>query len=395
MTPLELRSSLSLATIFALRMLGLFLVLPVFVLEAQKYPGGDDPLWVGLAMGAYGLTQAMLQIPLGMASDRWGRKRIIVLGLLVFALGGLLAAVAQSIQMLLLGRALQGGGAVSAAVTALLADQTRDSVRTKGMALIGASIGLTFALSLVLAPPLSAWLGLGGLFGLMALLAIGGIFVILFWTPAEPQRQAGALNAGLTKVLRHPLLWRLNFGVLVLHAVQMAMWVVMPTLLVQAGVAKAEHWQVYLPAVLASFFVLGGVLFPLERRGYLSQVMLGAIGLLALVQLGLWWSATSTPGLLVLGGLLFVFFCAFNVLEASQPSLVSRLAPEASRGAAMGVYNTLQSLGLFVGGALGGVLVKAAGPAALFLATLALVVLWLGLGRGLQVPDAKERPPSA
>ncbi|NBQ38176.1 MAG: MFS transporter, partial [Synechococcus sp.] len=233
MTPLELRASLSLASIFALRMLGLFLVLPVFALEAQKYPGGDDPLWVGLALGAYGLTQAALQIPLGVASDRWGRKRIIVIGLMVFALGGLLAAAAQTIQMLMLGRALQGGGAVSAAVTALLADQTRDSVRTKGMALIGASIGLTFALSLVLAPSLSAWLGLAGLFGLMALLAGVGIAIIIFWTPAEPDRQGhGASNTGLSSVLRHPMLWRLNLGVLVLHAVQMAMWVVMPALLV-------------------------------------------------------------------------------------------------------------------------------------------------------------------
>lgn len=396
MTPLELRASLSLASIFALRMLGLFLVLPVFALEAQKYPGGDDPLWVGLALGAYGLTQAALQIPLGVASDRWGRKRIIVIGLLVFALGGLLAAAAQTIQMLMLGRALQGGGAVSAAVTALLADQTRDSVRTKGMALIGASIGLTFALSLVLAPSLSAWIGLAGLFGLMTLLAGVGIAIIIFWTPAEPDRQGhGASNTGLSSVLRHPMLWRLNLGVLVLHAVQMAMWVVMPALLVQAGVAKADHWHVYLPAVMASFLVLGAVLFPLERRGYLRQVMQAAIGLLALVQVGLWWSSTAAPSQWLLGILLFLFFCAFNVLEASQPSLVTRLASGASRGAAMGVYNTLQSLGLFVGGALGGLLVKAAGPSTLFLATLALVLLWWALGRGLQLPAAASGLPSA
>ncbi len=388
MTAAELRSSLSLATIFALRMLGLFMVLPVFALEAQKYPGGSDPVWVGFALGAYGLTQAVMQIPLGLASDLWGRKRVIVIGLLVFAAGGLIAALAQSIEMLVVGRALQGGGAVSAAVTALLADQTRDHVRTKGMALIGGSIGLTFALSLVLAPSLAAWIGLSGLFGLMGLLGLAGILVILFWTPAEVDLEGPTRLSGLSQVLRHPMLWRLNFGVFVLHAVQMAMWLVVPALLVQAGVTKANHWQVYLPAVLASFLMLGLVLFPLERRGHLQAVMLGSIGLLALVQLGFWWSAGPAPGLGLLAVLLFLFFCAFNVLEASQPSMITRIAPGSARGAAIGVYNTLQSLGLFVGGALGGVLIKAAGPASLFMVTLFLTLLWLLLSWGLRLPGA-------
>ncbi len=388
MTAAELRSSLSLATIFALRMLGLFMVLPVFALEAQKYPGGSDPVWVGFALGAYGLTQAVMQIPLGLASDLWGRKRVIVIGLLVFAAGGLIAALAQSIEMLVVGRALQGGGAVSAAVTALLADQTRDHVRTKGMALIGGSIGLTFALSLVLAPSLAAWIGLSGLFGLMGLLGLAGILVILFWTPAEVDLEGPTRLSGLSQVLRHPMLWRLNFGVFVLHAVQMAMWLVVPALLVQAGVTKANHWQVYLPAVLASFLMLGLVLFPLERRGHLQAVMLGSIGLLALVQLGFWWSAGPAPGQGLLAVLLFLFFCAFNVLEASQPSMITRIAPGSARGAAIGVYNTLQSLGLFVGGALGGVLIKAAGPASLFMVTLFLTLLWLLLSWGLRLPGA-------
>jgi len=388
MTPAERRASVSLAAIFALRMLGLFLVLPVFALEASRYPGGDDPALVGLAMGVYGLTQAVMQVPLGLASDRWGRKRVIVAGLAVFAAGSVLAAFAPSVQALLLARALQGAGAISAAVTALLADLTRDSVRTKGMALVGASIGLTFAVSLMAAPPLTGWLGLSGLFGLTAALALAGIAVVLLWTPAEPARHAVAARGGLAAAWRHPALWRLNLGVFVLHTVQMSMWVAVPALLVQAGLPKASHWQVYLPAVLASFLVMGGVLFPLERRGHLRPVLLGAIGLLGLVQLGLGLAAGPAPGLWALGGLLFLFFCSFNVLEASQPSLISRLAPASARGAALGVYNTLQSLGLFAGGALGGVLVKAVGPQGLFAVTAALALLWLALGWGLRLTQA-------
>lgn len=389
MTPLERRASASLASIFALRMLGLFLVLPVFALEASRLPGGDDPALVGLAMGIYGLTQALMQVPLGLASDRWGRKRVIVLGLALFAAGSLLAALAPTVHWLMAGRALQGAGAISAAVTALLADLTRDSVRTKGMALVGASIGLSFALSLMAAPPLTAWLGLSGVFGLTAALALAGIAVVLGWTPAEPARQGPAPRAALAQLWRHPALWRLDLGVFVLHSVQMAMWVAVPALLVQAGLPKAGHWQVYLPAVLASFLVMGGLLFPLERRGYLRQVLLAAIALLALVQLGFLLTTAGEPRLWALGGLLFLFFCSFNVLEASQPSLISRLAPAGARGAALGIYNTLQSLGLFAGGLMGGALVKLAGNAALFLACAVLMGLWLLLGWGLRLPAGR------
>lgn len=388
MNPLERRASGWLAGIFALRMLGLFLVLPVFALEAARYPGGDDPARVGLAMGIYGLTQALLQIPFGLASDHLGRKRVIVAGLLVFAAGSFLAAWADSLTALTLGRALQGAGAVSAAVTALLADQTRDAVRTKAMAMVGASIGLMFALSLLLAPWLGARIGLAGLFALTGLLALVGVAVTLWLVPPEAGRQApgakgeGMKTGSLAQVLADRALLRLNFGVFALHAVQLAMWVVMPALLVQAGLARAQHWQVYLPAVLASFAVMGAVLFPLERRGYLRAVLLGAIALVALVQAGLALVASGTGphsigGLPVLAALLLLFFCGFNVLEASQPSLVSRLAPVAGRGAALGVYNTAQSLGLFAGGLTGGLLLRAGGAGPLFMATGGLCAVWL------------------
>ena len=389
MTADERRASLSLAGIFALRMLGLFLVLPVFALEAARYPGGDDPALVGLAMGIYGLTQAVMQVPLGLASDRIGRKKVIVAGLLVFALGSALAALAGSVHMLVAGRALQGAGAVSAAVTALLADLTRDEVRTKAMALVGISIAAMFALSLMAAPPLTGAIGLSGLFWLTAALALAGVVLVLVATPAEPVQHVDAPRGRLQEVWRHPHLWRLDLGVFVLHAVQMAMWVVVPGLLVQAGLLKAEHWKLYLPAVLVSFVFMGG-LFALERRGHLRAVLRGGIALLLLVQLALLLLASRAPGLWTLGVVMFFFFMAFNLIEASQPSLISRLAPAQARGAALGVYNTLQSLGLFAGGALGGWLLKGWGPAAVLSGTSALVALWLLLGWAQYVPPLRS-----
>jgi MFS family permease len=376
MSRTELRASGSLASIFALRMLGLFLVLPVFALEARKYPGGDDPALIGLAMGIYGLTQGLLQIPFGVASDRLGRKRVIIFGLLVFALGSLIAGSADTLTGLLVGRSVQGAGAVSAAVTALLADLTRDNVRTKAMAMVGASIGLMFALSLVVSPVIAAHIGLSGLFVLTAVLALLGTAVVVWGVPAEPVAHKDAARAGLRQVLSSPALLRLNIGVFVLHAVQLAMWVAIPAFLVQAGLGKDDHWQIYLPAVLGSF-VLMGVVFPLERRGYLRAVFLSAIALIALVQVALLWVSSGAPSVMCLAWLLFAFFCGFNVLEATQPSLVSRIAPASSRGAAMGVYNTLQSLGFFAGGVMGGQLVKSYGTQGLFLTCAALMVLWL------------------
>ena len=394
MTATERRASASLASIFALRMLGLFLVLPVFALEARKYPGGDDAAMLGLAMGIYGLTQGLLQLPFGMASDRFGRKRVIVLGLIIFAIGSFVAAAAPTLGWLLVGRSVQGAGAVSAAVTALLADLTRDEVRTKAMALVGASIGLMFALSLVLAPLLVDLMGLSGLFNLTGLLALSGVAVVLWRVPPEPVQHNNQPRGRLSEVLRHPGLMRLNLGVFVLHAVQLAMWVAVPALLVQAGLPQEQHWWVYLPAVLASFVVMGGTLFPLERRGYLRAVFLSAVGLIGVVQLGFLVQASGTPQLLSLGALLFVFFCGFNILEASQPSMASRMAPAHVRGTALGVYNTLQSLGFFVGGVSGGLLVQNFGTQALFLTCAGAMVVWLLAAWPMKAPanPARQAP---
>lgn len=385
MTSSERRASASLASIFALRMLGLFLVLPVFALEARKYPGGDDPALLGMAMGIYGLTQALLQLPLGMASDRFGRKRVIVLGLLVFAAGSFWAASASTLQALVWGRSLQGAGAISAAVSALLADLTRDEVRTKAMALVGASIGLMFAVSLVAAPVLNAFLGLHGLFALTGGLALVGVLVVWRAVPAEPDKHVLQERLGLREVFKHPGLRRLNFGVFVLHAVQLSMWMAVPALLVQAGLPKEVHWHVYLPAVGLSFILMGG-LFALERRGHLKAVLRVAIALMAMVQLGLVWQVQASPALWPMGVLLFVFFVGFNIMEASQPSLVTRMAPSQIRGAAMGTYNTLQSLGFFVGGSLGGLLVKSGGPHVLFMTTAAALLVWLAVVWAIELP---------
>ncbi|MFM7697548.1 MAG: MFS transporter [Limnohabitans sp.] len=384
MTADEKRSAFSLAGIYALRMLGLFMVLPVFMIEARQYEGGQDASAVGFAMGIYGLVQAMLQIPFGLAADRWGRKRVIYLGLGLLAIGSVIGAMATSVTGLAWGRALQGGGAISAAVTALLADQTRDEVRTKGMVLVGGSIGLMFAFSLLLGPVLSGWGGLSAIFAVTLCLALMGMVMVRWWTPKEmPLAMLQTSSHSLWGLLVHRDLIRLNFGVFALYAVQLASWVAIPALLVQAGVASTDHGYVYLPAVLLSFVVMGVTLFPMERRGQLRPLFLGCIALVLLVQLAWAWMAwLSAPSLGWLAVLLFVFFCGFNVLEASQPSLASRLAPVGSRGAALGVYNTLQSLGIFAGGALGGWLVKRGGAHGVFLASGILLMAWLAVAWG-------------
>ncbi len=397
MTPLERRASTSLASLFALRVLGLFLVLPVFALEASRYPGGADAAQVGLAFGIYGLAQACLQIPFGLAADRWGRKPVIVFGLLLFALGSLWAAVATDLETLLMARALQGSGAISAAVTALLADLTRNTVRTKGIALVGVSISVMFVLSLVVAPGLNAVIGLPGLFALTAGLAGLGVVAVLWWVPRAPplKQRVDPLN-GLRAVLQNPQLLRLNFGVFSLHAIQLAMWMVIPDLLVRAGLIKVAHWQVYLPAVVGSLVVLGGVLFRLERRGYLRGALLTAVVCLLLAQVGFYaylhTGATATwgylSGLAIIGFLLFLFFIGFNAMEASQPSLVSKFVVPEHRGAALGVFNTAQSLGFFVGGAAGGWLLQNTSAPVVFATCAGWLLVWALFIRGLKPQQA-------
>ena len=388
MTSAERRAGMSLAAIFALRMLGLFLILPVFAVYAEGIPGGDDLTLVGLAIGAYGLTQACLQIAYGAASDRFGRKPVIVFGLLLFVVGSAVAALATDIHMIIAGRVLQGAGAISAAVTALAADLTRDQHRTKVMAMIGSSIGLVFALSMVAAPLLYAAIGMSGIFWLTAALACAAIAVVLWVVPAAPPVPR-AHGGRFIDVLRDGQLMRLNFGVFALHLIQTTMWVMVPVGLVAAGLPMPEHWKVYLPAVLLSFVVMVPAVIVAERRNLMKPVFNAAICLLALVQFGLWLFG---DGLLPLALLLTLFFVSFNVLEATQPSWISRIAPAHSKGTALGVYNTLQSVGLFLGGLLGGWLGQRFGAGAVSLVCGALALLWLLLASSMTPPPVRAVP---
>ena len=383
MTPAERRTGGVLAAIFGLRMLGLFLVLPVFSVLAAELPGGDDVMLVGLALGAYGLTQAFFQIPFGLASDRWGRKPVIVAGLLLFAAGSFIAAAAPDIHVMIVGRVLQGAGAISAAVSALAADLTREQHRTKIMAMIGASIGLVFALSLVIAPPLAAAVGLSGLFVLTGVLALGAIVLLFSAVPPAPTFEKHK-RPPFSVVLFDAKLARLNFGVFALHLMQTALWVVVPPALVAAGLIGGEHWKIYLPAVLLSFAVMIPAIIAAERKGKMRPIYAGAVALLVVVQAGL---ALFGGGIWMTGLWLLLFFVAFNILEALQPSLISRMAPPASKGAALGIYNTTQSIGLFLGGVLGGWLVKHHGPSAVHLVCAAIGIIWLMLAARLQAPQ--------
>jgi MFS family permease len=384
MTPLEVRASASLASIFALRMLGMFLILPVFAVHAKSMPGGGNATLIGLAMGIYGLTQSVGQIPFGAASDRYGRKRVIIIGLILFAIGSFIAAAATSLEWVIVGRAVQGAGAISAAVTAFIADATREEHRTKAMAMVGGSIGITFALSLIAAPLLYQVIGMSGIFSLTGILSIIAIFVVAYVVPPAPKMVA-LPKVPLSTVLRDKELMRLNYGVFVLHLTQMAMFVVVPSALVQfAGIPVPDHWKIYLPVVLASFVIMLPPVFIGERKGKMKQVFLGAIALLLLVQAGFWAYMHAPGNWMLLVGLLLAFFVAFNILEATQPSLVSRIAPPAAKGAALGVYNTLQALGLFCGGALGGWLNQHVGKHAIFAVGAAVTLVWLIMAAGMK-----------
>ena len=390
MTSAERRAGVALAGVFALRMLGLFLILPVFAVHARALPSGHDAALIGLTLGAYGITQACLQIAYGAASDRYGRKPVIVAGLLLFALGSFIAAAATDLPGILVGRALQGAGAISAAVTALAADLTREQHLTKVMAMIGGSIGLVFALSMVAAPLLFNLVGLPGMFVLTGVLSLLAIVVVWRVVPAAPAipRQSGW--AGFREVLVQPELLRMNAGVFILHLVQTAMWVLLPAALIErGGLAVGAHWKLYLPAVLLSLALMVPAVIAAERKGRMKAVFLAAIALLSIAQLGFAYLAEGLPGLFFW---LLVFFVAFNVLEATQPSLIARLAAPHAKGAALGVYNTLQSLGLFAGGALGGALAAFAGPQAVWLACALLGLVWLGIAGGLVVPVRRGEP---
>lgn len=392
MTALEIRASVSLASIFALRLLGLFLILPVFAVYAQSIPGGNDPKWVGLALGIYGLTQGILQIPYGAASDRWGRKPVIAVGLVVFAIGSFVAAAADDIFWTIAGRAVQGAGAISAAVTASIADATRDQHRTKAMALVGASVGMTFAGSLVLAPALYPIIGVKGLFALTGFLVIAAIGVLIWIVPPAPQKAESTSEHSSAPIWLDPQLLSLNVGIFVLHTVLMAMFVVLPALLItRGGLPLGDHWKVYLPVVLLSFALMMKPLMIAERRALLRPLFIGSIVLVLAALLGIAFHGAS---LFWLGAWLLVFFTGFNILEACLPSLVSRIAPASAKGLALGIYNTAQALGLFAGGVLGGVVAQRWGAEAVFEFAALATAVWCVIAFGMrEVPIKASTAP--
>ena len=392
MSPLEIRASVSLASIFALRLLGLFLILPVFAVYAQSLDGGSNATLVGVALGIYGLTQGLLQIPYGGASDRWGRKPVIAAGLVVFAAGSFIAAVATDIAWTIVGRAIQGAGAISAAVTAFIADSTRDEHRTKAMALVGGSVAITFAGSLVLAPLLYPTIGVRGLFALTGVLVVVAIGVLFWVVPSHPP--AVARHDELTSkraVFLDGQLLRLNVGIFVLHTVLMAMFVVIPVMLVQRGLPLSAHWKIYLPTVVLSFALMAKPLIAAERRSQMRVLFLVSIVLVLTAQVGF---LVMGDRILWISLWLLIFFTGFNILEASLPSLVSRIAPASAKGLALGIYNTAQALGLFAGGALGGVIVSEWGYEAVFVFAAIVLAGWWLVALGMRVmPVATSRGP--
>ena len=384
LTPIERKASIMLALLFASRMLGLFLLTPVFAVAAQAIPGGNDATRVGLALGAYGLTQAIMQIPLGMASDRFGRRAVIVFGMVLFVVGGVICALASDVNWIIVGRTLQGLGAVSAAITAWVADATRPEVRTRAMAMVGASIGLSFAVSLVLSPVIVGSFGLSGLFWAISLLGFVCLLIAAFAVPVVPRQEEDIIQARPRDVLGHVDLLRLNFGVFVLHFVLMAMFIVMPGLLAQlGGYDTGSLWKVYLPVIAVSFVAMVPAVFYTETRRVHKRSLEAAVLGMAVVLAVLPWFSGSFAAIFTL---LVLFFVSFNILEALQPSLVSRVAPPAYKGLALGFYNTSQSLGVFMGGLAGGLLAAHARGVWVFWLAAVLAVIWLLAARGMQQP---------
>lgn len=388
MQPQEKQAAFAVAGIFSTRMLGLFMIFPVFALFAEQEFQNVTPTQIGLAIGIYGLTQALLQIPYGMMSDKLGRKPLIILGMLVFMLGSIVCALADSIEMMIIGRALQGMGAVAAVLMATVADLVTEQFRLRAMSIVGMTIGLSFTASLVLGPVLAEWFGVRGIFWVTALMAVLGILLVIFAIPKiekqEFQREAETDPTQFRDVIQNGQLLRLDIGVFVLHAMLTAMFIALPLMIRdQAGLDSLHHWELYLPVMLLSFMLMVPFIIQAESKGRMKPVFVGAVLVVSLSQLffmllpnGFWWMFLA----------LLIFFTAFNLLEASLPSLVVKLSPPDKKGTASGVYSTSQFMGAALGGLFGGIAYEQAGAEGLFMMTALLGLLWLIVAASMAKP---------
>ncbi|WP_166370495.1 MFS transporter [Psychromonas sp. SA13A] len=380
---IEKKAAFSLAAVFGLRMLGLFMILPVFAIYGEQLIG-YSPIWIGLAIGAYGLTQAMLQIPMGILSDKYGRKPIILIGLFIFLLGSIVAAMSDTIYGVVLGRALQGTGAIASAILALAADLSREEQRPKVMATIGMFIGLSFTIAMIIGPIVAEAFGLSGLFWFIALLTIFAMLLIQFLVPHSvnkaPRGDSVALPAQLKKLIRHPQLSRLNFGVFALHMAMTACFITLPKQFVESGLQLEDHWQLYLPTLIGSFFLMVPFMIFAIKKQKEKQMLSASVLLLTLALFLLWYLPTSFTGLVIT---VIMFFTAFNYLEATMPSILSRLAPAGVKGSVMGIYSSSQFLGAFSGGVLGGAIASNFGEQSIFLVMAVICCIWLIISLGM------------
>jgi len=381
---IEKKAAFSLASVFGVRMLGLFMILPVFAIYGEQL-AGYSPLWLGLAIGAYGLTQALLQIPMGILSDKYGRKPVILAGLVVFLIGSIVAAMSTTIYGVVLGRAMQGMGAIASAILALAADLTREEQRPKVMATIGMFIGLSFTFAMILGPIVADAFGLSGLFWFTGFLTILAMLMIQFMVPYSvnkaPRGDNVALPEQISTLIRHPQLARLNWGVFILHMALTACFVTLPKQFVASGLALENHWQIYLPTLLGSFFLMVPFMIIAMKKQQEKPMFSAAVALLSLALFSLWLLPTGFWSLVLS---VVLFFTAFNYLEATMPSILSRIAPAGVKGSVMGIYSSSQFLGAFVGGLVGGFVASRYGENSIFLVMAVASLIWLLLSFGMQ-----------
>jgi MFS family permease len=385
-TTFQIKSIASLAGIFSTRMMGLFIILPIFALYTHQLPGATPKL-IGIALGIYGLTQAIFQIPLAMLSDKIGRKPVILIGLLVFVIGSVAAALSGSIYGIIIGRALQGAGAIGSTIIALTADLTTVENRTKAMAVIGISIGASFAIAMVVGPALNATIGLSGIFWTTAMLGILSIGLLTLFVPTPPKlifHPDTEPSANFFKsILLNTQLLGLNFGIFSLHALLTANFIVIPILVVNTHLAEDRVWLLYLPVLLFAFITVIPCIIIAEKFRRIKLIFCLTVFALLLSQLLLWHFHAS---LITIGFILTLFFAAFTFLESTLPSLISKIAPAQSKGTAIGIYSTCQFFGIFVGGSIGGWLYSAFDITGVFLFGALLMGIWLLIAISMPQP---------